>query len=201
VGGHSFFRASSPRLRFYARSNYEEEIAKDLNAPGLFDKKFFGQRFSLDDVRSFKPDVTIDRRTELNIGGTRIELIPVEGGETHDSMFVHFPDLGAIFVGDFMMPYLGAPFLAEGNLPGLLDAIDVVVDKQPRHLLHGHEPLTRNFSSSSILARLKTHLVWLREQVLSAIRRGDERAAIHQANLIPPGRRVSSVFCPAGTRC
>ena len=27
---------------------------------------------------------------------------------------------------------------------------------------------------------------WLREQVLSAIRRGDERAAIHQANLIPP---------------
>src|SRR5262249_47193180 len=32
-----------------------------------------------------------------------------------------------------------------------------------------------------------TDLVWLREQVLSAIRRGEERGAIHQANLIPPG--------------
>jgi hypothetical protein len=37
-----------------------------------------------------------------------------------------------------------------------------------------------------MLAMLKTDLVWLREQVLSAIRRGEERGAIHQANLIPP---------------
>jgi len=29
--------------------------------------------------------------------------------------------------------------------------------------------------------------VWLRDQVLGAMRRGDERGAIHQANLIPPG--------------
>jgi len=38
-----------------------------------------------------------------------------------------------------------------------------------------------------MLARLKTDLLWLQEQVLTAIRRGDERGAIHQANLIPPG--------------
>jgi alkyl sulfatase BDS1-like metallo-beta-lactamase superfamily hydrolase len=38
-----------------------------------------------------------------------------------------------------------------------------------------------------MLAQLKIDLVWLREQVLTATRRGDERGAIHQANLIPPG--------------
>jgi alkyl sulfatase BDS1-like metallo-beta-lactamase superfamily hydrolase len=38
-----------------------------------------------------------------------------------------------------------------------------------------------------MLAQLKTHLGWLRDQVLTAIRRGDTRAAIHQANFIPPG--------------
>jgi alkyl sulfatase BDS1-like metallo-beta-lactamase superfamily hydrolase len=37
-----------------------------------------------------------------------------------------------------------------------------------------------------MLANLKTDLVWLREQVMSAIRRGDENAVIQQANLIPP---------------
>jgi len=37
-----------------------------------------------------------------------------------------------------------------------------------------------------MLAQLKTDLGWLREQVLSAIRRGDDRAVIHRANLIPP---------------
>src|SRR5258708_14785604 len=37
-----------------------------------------------------------------------------------------------------------------------------------------------------MLAELKKDLVWLREQVLSAIRRGDDNAMIQQANLIPP---------------
>ena len=187
VGGHTYFRAVNPRTHFYARSNYKEEIARELGAPGVFDKQFFGENFSLDNVRSFKPDITIDRRTELRIGGTHIELIPVQGGETHDAMFIYLPDEGVLFVGDFIMPYLGAPFVEEGDLQGLLDAIDIVVQKNPRYLLHGHEPLTRNFASASMLAQLKIDLVWLREQVLTATRRGDERGAIHQANLIPPG--------------
>ncbi len=187
VGGHTYFRSLNPRLQFYARSNYKEEVARELDAPATFDKRFFGERFNLDNVRSFKPDVAIGRRTELKIGGTRIELIPVQGGETHDAMFIHLPDQSVMFVGDFIMPYLGAPFVEEGDLQGLLDAIDVVVQKHPQHLLHGHEPLTRNFASSSMLAQLKTDLVWLREQVLTATRRGDERGVIHQANLIPPG--------------
>jgi alkyl sulfatase BDS1-like metallo-beta-lactamase superfamily hydrolase len=111
----------------------------------------------------------------------------VQGGETHDAMFIHLPDQGVLFVGDFIMPYVGAPFVVEGDLQGLVDAIDIVVEKHPSHLLHGHEPLTRNFASPSMLAQLKTDLLWLREQVVSATRRGNERGVIHQANLIPPG--------------
>ncbi|HEV7511223.1 MAG TPA: MBL fold metallo-hydrolase [Candidatus Acidoferrum sp.] len=187
IGGQAYFRGLNPKPRFYARSNYQEEIAGEINAPESTAKHFFGERFNLEDVRSFKPDATIDRPTKLKIGGTRIELIPVQGGETHDAMFIHLPDLGVLFVGDFIMPYIGAPFVVEGDLQGLLDAIDVVVEKNPRYMLHGHEPLTRNFSSLDMLAQLKTDLGWLRDQVLTAIRRGDTRAAIHQANLIPPG--------------
>src|SRR5229473_3111553 len=77
VGGHKYFRALNPRLRFYARSNFQEEIAHAVDQPGNFGQQFFGERFNLDDVRSFKPDVTINGRTDLKIGGTRIELIPV----------------------------------------------------------------------------------------------------------------------------
>ncbi len=186
IGGHAFFRSLAPRVCFYARSNYREELARELDAPLVFTKQFFGDRFNMDEVRNFNPDVTIDRLTELRIGGTRFELLPVPGGETPDAMFIHLPDQKLMFVGDFIMPYIGAPFVNEGDLQGLLDAIDIAVEKQPRHLLHGHEPLTRNFASTAILAELKADLIWLREQVLTAIRRGDENAAIQEANFIPP---------------
>jgi glyoxylase-like metal-dependent hydrolase (beta-lactamase superfamily II) len=186
VGGHTYFRSLNPALRFYARSNFQDELARELNAPGTFAKYFFSERFNPDDVRGFKPDVTIDHPTEVTIGGTRIELIPVQGGETPDAMFIEVPGLSVLFVGDFIMPYLGAPFVEEGNLQGLVDAIDIVVEKNPRYLLHGHEPLTRNFGPAPVLAALKTDLVWLRGQVLEAIRRGDENAAVQQANLMPP---------------
>src|SRR5215472_3601368 len=92
VGGHKYFRALNPRLHFYARDNYGEEIARAATAPGVFDKPFFGERFNIDDVLGFKPEIMIDRRTEMKVGGTRIELIPVQGGETQDAMLIHLPD-------------------------------------------------------------------------------------------------------------
>src|SRR6266481_1788345 len=60
VGGHAYFRSLNPNLRFYARSNYYEEVEVELNGPDIFATTFFGERFNLDDVRSFKPDVTVD---------------------------------------------------------------------------------------------------------------------------------------------
>jgi glyoxylase-like metal-dependent hydrolase (beta-lactamase superfamily II) len=186
VGGHSYFRGLNPRPRFYGRENYQQEFQKQSNGPGIFAKQFFGDRFSPEDFLSYKPDTTIDKTTELNIGGSKFELIPARGGETHDAMLVYLPEEKVMFMGDVIMPYLGAPFDEDGDLQGLLEALDVVVRKNPQHLLHGHEPLTRVFSSPQILSHLKTDLAWLRDQVLTAIRRGDERAAIHESNLIPP---------------
>src|SRR5215471_14997269 len=186
VGGHSYYESLSPRPRFYGRSNYQEEMVREVNGPGIFARQFFGESFSNGDVHTYKPDVAIDQRTDLKIGGTRVELIPIQGGETRDAMFVYLPDQKVMFMGDFIMPYIGAPFDEDGDLQGLLDAVDIVVDRNPQYLLHGHEPITRVFSSPSLLAHLKADLTWLREQVLTAIRRGDERAAIHLANLIPP---------------
>jgi len=187
IGGHAYFRGLDPPPRFYARGNYREEIERESGAPNLYFKRFFGSRFTLEDVKTFRPDTTIDSRSELRIGGTDIELIPIRGGETHDGLFIYLPQPGVLFVGDFIMPYLGAPFLEEGELPGLLDAIDIVVQKNPPYLLHGHEPLTRVFASPAMLGELKTSLIWLQQETLAAIRQGAERASIQQANLIPPG--------------
>src|SRR5437879_2291765 len=70
IGGQTYFRSLNPKPRFYARSNYQEEIAGEINAPESIGKRFFGERFHLEDVRNFKPEATIDRPTKLEIGGT-----------------------------------------------------------------------------------------------------------------------------------
>src|SRR5262249_45835079 len=56
---HGYFRSLNPLLQFYARDNYLEELARIAGAPGVFNKPFFGERFRIDDILSFKPDVTI----------------------------------------------------------------------------------------------------------------------------------------------
>src|SRR5215813_2039236 len=147
VGGHGYFDSLSPRPRYYGRNNYQEEIVRQSNAPAIFGKAFFGERYSNDSLGSYKPDVAIDGRTDLKIGSTRVELIPIHGGETHDGMFVYLPDQKVMFMGDCIMPYLGAPFDEDGDLQGLFDAVDQVIARNPEHLLHGHEPITRNFKS------------------------------------------------------
>jgi alkyl sulfatase BDS1-like metallo-beta-lactamase superfamily hydrolase len=68
----------------------------------------------------------------------------------------------------------------------MLAGIDQVNALKPRILLHGHEPLTRMFDSTSMLSDLRVQLVWLRDQVAVEMARGTTRAAIQQANLIPP---------------
>src|SRR5262250_1746659 len=62
VGGHSYFRGLNPRPKFYGRENYQEEFEKEFNGPEVFAKQFFGERFSSEDVLSYKPDITIDNQ-------------------------------------------------------------------------------------------------------------------------------------------
>jgi glyoxylase-like metal-dependent hydrolase (beta-lactamase superfamily II) len=186
VGGHRYFREVNPNIKFYGRGNFSHELQRETAAPHTLFKRFFGQGFELDNVTSYRPDVVVDKATELTIGGTRFDLLPISGGETDDALLIHVPQFGTMFVGDFIMPYLGAPFVEEGSLPALLSAMEVVQNKAPKLILHGHQPLTRIFSTTAILSELRGHLQWLDQQVAEAIKRGDERGAIHQANLIPP---------------
>jgi len=194
VGGQRYFRSLNPALRFIGRANYADELALDALADEATLKRFFGQDFKLEDVLAYKPDVAIEQASEMVVGGTRFSLMPVRGGETDDALLIHMPEHGVAFVGDILMPYLGAPFSEEGSVDGLLAGIDQVNALKPRLLLHGHEPLTQLFNSTDMLDELRAPVAWLRDQVLREVARGRTRAAIQQANLVAPsleGSRAS----------
>ncbi len=115
-----------------------------------------------------KPDRLISERTSLNVGGTEFVFIPVRGGETPDALMVYLPGSGLLFTGDVMMPYLGAPFTAEGSPEGLLDALRYIRELAPRQLIHGHITLTSNFTIEA-LAGLEPALTELHEFALARI--------------------------------
>ena len=48
-------------MRFIGRGNYQDELAIDAMANPATLRRFFGERFRLDDVLSYKPDVVVDR--------------------------------------------------------------------------------------------------------------------------------------------
>src|SRR5215831_1155784 len=50
VGGHSYFRSVNPAVRFIGRSNYKDELAIDALADPAGLRRFFGDRFRLEDV-------------------------------------------------------------------------------------------------------------------------------------------------------
>ncbi len=186
IGGHSFYRELDPGVRFYGRGNYEEELRIMAQGPENPVAWFFGEGFNNALLADYRPDVAIDDPTEITIGGTRIALVPAPLSETPDALFIHLPDDGTLFVGDFIMPFIGAPFVEEGSVDGLIEAIGVIAEFEPKRILHGHEPLTLNWPSTERLLPMRTHLTWLRDEVRDAIRAGQNRADIHRLNLIPP---------------
>lgn len=92
-----------------------------------------------------EPTTTVDDRSELTIGGRRIELIATPGGETFDSMVVWLPEERTLFSGNLFGPLFGhVPNLVTIRGDRYRDALtyisslDVVLALAPERLITGH---------------------------------------------------------------
>jgi glyoxylase-like metal-dependent hydrolase (beta-lactamase superfamily II) len=126
----------------------------------------------------------VSEPTTVSIGGTDLVLYPVAGGETADALMVYLPASGVLFTGDVMMPYLGAPFFAEGSPEGLLETLRFIAGLEPQTLVHGHITLTENFTAEAVPGLLLA-LTELRDQVVAGLGRGMTLAALLDASYLP----------------
>ncbi|HEX9104526.1 MAG TPA: MBL fold metallo-hydrolase, partial [Polyangia bacterium] len=170
-----------PGTEVIAQARFAEELAK-VNAVSPSFRFFFGR-----DARgpyALAPTRTVAGPEALTLGGTRVALYPAAGGETADALLVHLPDAGVLFVGDTFMPYLGAPFAAEGSPEGLFDTIALVGKLHPTLLLHGHAPLTANFTVAAV-GPLGEALREVHRQVLADLSAGKTLPELLSRNLMP----------------
>ena len=179
VGGIEALTADGATV--IAQAGFPDELRNQNSGPAPF-------RYFLPGGRSHRanvaPDHLVSAPETLAVGGVAFRLIPVAGGETSDGLIVHVPDRDIVFAGDMNMPYLGAPFFAEGSAPGLFSAMETVLALRPRLLIHGHTALTATYTIEAfpgLLAALRS----LDDEVRSRITAGLTLAEIMRVNHLP----------------
>ena len=141
-----------------------------------------------------KLDVTPDRLIAapetLTEGGLDLRIIPAPSGETPDALFIQDRKHDLLVVGDAFMPYLGAPFVAEGSPEGFLGAIDLVLQLKPHRLIHGHSPLTALFTMEA-MPGLRDAMGALYARSLTAARTARPLADLLHDDFLPQSLRAA----------
>jgi glyoxylase-like metal-dependent hydrolase (beta-lactamase superfamily II) len=184
IGGLEALVESNPQV--IAQAAFADEL-RIVNGTGVPFKYFFGaagsgRRYEL------QPHHLVRQQETLMVGGTRFVLYPARGGETADALLIHVPDRGALFVGDAFMPYLGAPFVAEGSAEGLFEVMALIRSLQPRTLVHGHPPLTEIFTVEALPA-IEAALRELHQRTRAAVGEGRTLVEILHENILPASLR------------
>lgn len=183
IAGLPHLLAGNPDIEIHGRDNFHGVVAR-VDRDHSYDH-FRGEGFQSGWVRSYEPTRPVIHGRSWKLGGTRIDLIPIQGGETEDALLIHFPDLDTVFVGDFLMPYYGEPWVEEGDIPGAVQAMDTVLDLDATHVLHGHYPLNFLYPTEK-LGPYRDAFAWLAEATAKHIEHGYSVAEILRLNLIPP---------------
>ncbi|HBI13947.1 MAG TPA: MBL fold metallo-hydrolase [Desulfobulbaceae bacterium] len=100
------------------------------------------------------PVVAFTDRMEIDLGDQIVELIHPGRSHTDGSIVVFLSDQKVLFAGDALFTGYH-PFLAEGNLPDWLKAIDAIAALDADVIIPGHGPL----STGKDLADMQEYLV------------------------------------------
>lgn len=184
VGGLAALR--DPGSIVIAQAAFPTVLARSRRAPPPI-HDFFG---SVPQSLDVTPDRLVSSNESLSEGGLDLALLPGPSGETEDALYVLDKKHDILFVGDAFMPYLGAPFVAEGSAEGYRAAIDFVLNLKPRRLVHGHSPLSWLFTIEA-MPGLRDATAALFAHTIDAANAARSVADVLHDGFIPPGLRAS----------
>jgi glyoxylase-like metal-dependent hydrolase (beta-lactamase superfamily II) len=184
VGGLAAIR--EPGSIVIASTGFPDELERARRYHAPF-QNFFGTGTMKLDV---KPDRLISAPESIVDGDLDLAILPATSGETADALFVQDKKHGLLFVGDAFMPYVGAPFAAEGSPEGYLGAISMVLDLHPGRLIHGHPPLTAVFTIDA-MPGLRDALGALYTRSVTAARASRPLADVLHDDFLPGSLRAT----------
>ncbi len=215
VGGVALFR--EPTTRYVAQANnqacqHDDERIADLRmatAAIWFDMSGRRAREIAAEnpgvpMRQDKPvpDVTFERRLELDLGDLELELIATPGGETIDSCVVWLPQHRICLISNLVGP-LFPHFPNLNTLRGdryrlvepYLDSVQAVRQLQPAMLVTGRgEPIVGEELIDASLARLHGAVDYVHRETLAGMNDGKDPLTLMREIRLPPHLRVGEGY-------
>ncbi|EDP75281.1 MBL fold metallo-hydrolase [Hydrogenivirga sp. 128-5-R1-1] len=144
--------------KFIAHTNlkeFYEDGSADMVLEGA--QKSFGVFGS---VKLFPPDIVVDSRVKLRVGGDVIEIIPMTPAHTNTDLVIRVGSF--YFVGD-LVSYKRIPFMGDRNVStkAWLEVLDRIRKLRPKVLLGGHgDPMDKK-----AIAWTRDYITFVREEV------------------------------------
>ncbi|KZS69699.1 MBL fold metallo-hydrolase [Mycobacterium kansasii] len=139
-------------------------------------------------------DLDFEDTLALVVGGRRIELLAVPGGETTDSLVVWLPDERICLCGNTFGPVFGhVPNLVTIRGDRYRDALTAISsikrvrDLQPELLVTGHfAPITGAERINAELTRLRSAVQYIHDQTVAGMNAGKDVATLMREISLPP---------------
>ena len=127
-----------------------------------------------------EPTTTFEDRLELTIGGRRLELLSVPGGETTDSLVIWLPDSRTALSGNLLGPLFGhVPNLVTIRGDRYRDALAYVASVErllalrPERLITGHfDPIDGADLIAEELGALRDAMLWVHDRTVDGMNSG-----------------------------
>jgi alkyl sulfatase BDS1-like metallo-beta-lactamase superfamily hydrolase len=138
-------------------------------------------------------DLDFEDTLALELGGRRMELISVPGGETTDSLVVWLPDERICLSGNTFGPLFGhIPNLVTMRGDRYRDALTTIAsvervrDLQPELLVTGHfEPIAGAERINAELTRLRDAIQYIHDQTVAGMNAGKDVATLMEEIALP----------------
>jgi alkyl sulfatase BDS1-like metallo-beta-lactamase superfamily hydrolase len=193
VGGVDHFRESDTDI--VAQANNREQQADDARIAGFRAmRSHFAFADAIDAIARHAgsqatpraaqsipvPTITFDDRLELELGGLRMELLSVPGGETTDSLAIWLPQHAICFTGNLFSALFGHfPNLVTirgdryREAPRFVDSLERIRSLEPELLLVGHhQPVVGRALIQRELVRLRDAVVFVHDRTVEGMNAG-----------------------------
>ena len=147
-------------------------------------------------------DVDFEDTLSLEVGGRRMELISVPGGETNDSLAVWLPEERICLCGNVFGPIFGhIPNLVTMRGDRYRDALTAIAsvervrDLQPELLVTGHfEPIAGPNQINAELTRLRDAIQHIHDQTVAGMNAGKDVRTLMREIALPPECEVGQGY-------